>query len=60
MQGLVANNGLRDQRLALQWIKKHIEGFGGASDNVSVVGESAGGGKLHSTFAQTLLESIIF
>ena len=41
--GYKGNNGLRDQRTALQWIKAHIHGFGGDSENVTVMGESAGG-----------------
>ncbi|KAJ5268627.1 hypothetical protein N7505_004385 [Penicillium chrysogenum] len=41
--GYKSNNGLHDQRAALLWIKKHISGFGGNSDQITLVGESAGG-----------------
>ena len=41
--GYKPNNGLRDQRTALRWIKKFIGGFGGNPDEITACGESAGG-----------------
>ncbi|KAL4749156.1 hypothetical protein BDW72DRAFT_139895 [Aspergillus terricola var. indicus] len=41
--GYKANNGLRDQRMAIEWVQKHIHEFGGDPDNITVAGMSAGG-----------------
>ena len=42
-QGTV-NAGVHDMRFALQWVKKYIGRFGGDPDQVTISGESAGGG----------------
>lgn len=42
----VVNAGLLDQHFALQWVQTYVSLFGGNSSQVTIAGESAGGGSV--------------
>jgi carboxylesterase type B len=37
------NAGLRDQRLAIEWVRDHIAAFGGDPEKITIFGQSSGG-----------------
>jgi para-nitrobenzyl esterase len=46
-----ANVGMLDAIAALKWVNKNIKNFGGDPDNVTILGESGGGGKVGTLMA---------
>lgn len=58
-----ANVGIADLIASLQWIHDNIEVFGGDPENVTIFGQSGGGGKvlsmLHAESAEGLVDKVI-
>lgn len=52
------NMGLKDQVLALQWIKQNIQHFGGDPDNITVMGQSAGGASIAAMLTRPELDGL--
>ncbi|KAJ3880252.1 alpha/beta-hydrolase [Lentinula edodes] len=40
------NVGLLDQRAGLEWLKRHVSQFGGDPEDMTIIGESAGGASI--------------
>lgn len=47
LKGGSINNGLKDQRKALEWVQKHIRQFGGDPGHVVLSGDSAGAASIN-------------
>ncbi len=52
------NYGQMDLVAALQWVKGNIEAFGGDPDNVTIFGQSGGGGKVVSLMMSPLAKGL--
>ena len=58
-KGPLGNYGYLDQIAALQWVKRNISAFGGDPGNVTLFGESAGGGSVLTMMTSPLAKGLI-
>jgi para-nitrobenzyl esterase len=53
-----ANVGMLDIVAVLEWVRRHIETFGGDPGNVTIFGQSGGGGKVIALMAMPLAKGL--
>ncbi|XP_055381827.1 esterase 6-like [Condylostylus longicornis] len=56
---ITGNMGLKDQRLALEWVNQNIEKFGGDPKHVLMAGFSAGGASVEYQLLQPGVEKLV-
>ncbi|XP_063990808.1 juvenile hormone esterase-like isoform X2 [Diachasmimorpha longicaudata] len=52
------NQGMKDQVMALRWVKQNIKKFGGDPNNVTIVGQSAGAVSVHYLLVSSMARGI--
>lgn len=56
--GHSGNYALMDQIFALEWVRRNISAFGGDPDNVTIFGQSAGGGSVQAICCSPLARGL--
>ncbi|MBQ0056553.1 MAG: carboxylesterase family protein [Bacteroidales bacterium] len=58
-EGISGNYGIYDQLKAIQWVHDNIAQFGGNPDNITIFGQSAGGGSVRCLVSSPLAKPLI-
>ncbi len=58
-KGPLGNYGYMDQIAALQWVRRNVAAFGGDPGNVTLFGESAGGGSVLTMLTSPLAKGLV-